>query len=83
MSRDVMVVSGVRTPIGDFGGALKDVAPTALGAQVVREAMARAGVAGAEVEHVVFGSVIHTEAKDMYLARVAALEAGVAQSARR
>ncbi len=81
MSRDVMVVSGVRTPIGDFGGALKDVAPTALGAQVVREAMARAGVAGAEVEHVVFGSVIHTEAKDMYLARVAALEAGVAQSA--
>ncbi|MDE2005117.1 MAG: acetyl-CoA C-acyltransferase family protein [Rhodospirillales bacterium] len=81
MSREVLVVSGVRTPIGDFGGALKDVPPTELGAQVVREALRRAEVEGAEVEHVVFGSVIHTEAKDMYLARVAALNAGVAQSA--
>ncbi len=81
MQREVMVVSGVRTPIGDFGGALKDVAPTALGAQVVREALERAGVAGAEVGHVVFGNVIHTEPKDMYMARVAALDAGVTQDA--
>ncbi len=81
MSREVLVVSGVRTPIGDFGGALKDVPPTELGAQVVREALARAEVAGAEVDHVVFGNVIHTEAKDMYFARVAALGAGVAQAA--
>ncbi len=81
MSREVMVVSGVRTPIGDFGGALRDVPPTELGAQVVREALARAEVAGEEVGHVVFGNVIHTEAKDMYLARVAALNAGVTQSA--
>ncbi len=79
MQRDVMVVSGVRTAIGDFGGALKDIPPTELGAQVVREALARAGVAGAEVGHVVFGNVIHTEPKDMYLSRVAALDAGVAQ----
>ncbi|MGC8478210.1 MAG: acetyl-CoA C-acyltransferase family protein [Acetobacteraceae bacterium] len=71
----------MRTPIGDFGGALREVPPTELGAQVVREALARAEVAGEEVGHVVFGNVIHTEAKDMYLARVAALHAGVAQSA--
>jgi acetyl-CoA C-acetyltransferase len=81
MQRDVMVVSGVRTAIGDFGGALKDMAPTALGSQVVREAMARAGVAGAEVGHVVFGNVIHTEPKDMYMARVTAMGAGVTQDA--
>jgi acetyl-CoA C-acetyltransferase len=79
MERDVVVVSGVRTAIGDFGGGLKDVPPTELGAQVVREALSRAGVAGDEVGQVVFGNVIHTEAKDMYLARVAALNAGVAQ----
>ena len=76
---EVFIVSGVRTAIGDFGGALKDMAPTALGAQVVRAALERAGVAGAEVGHVVFGHVIHTEPRDMYMARVAALDAGVAQ----
>ena len=79
MQREVVVVSGVRTAIGDFGGGLKDVAPTELGAQVVREALSRAGVAGDEVGQVVFGNVIHTEPKDMYLARVAAMNAGVAK----
>jgi acetyl-CoA C-acetyltransferase len=81
MQREVVVVSGARTAIGDFGGALKDVPPTELGAQVAREALSRAEVDGKEVGHVVFGSVIHTEAKDMYLARVAALNAGVSQDA--
>jgi acetyl-CoA C-acetyltransferase len=81
MQREVVVVSGARTAIGDFGGALRDVPPTELGAQVAREALSRAGVDGKEVEHVVFGSVIHTEAKDMYLARVAALNAGISQEA--
>jgi acetyl-CoA C-acetyltransferase len=81
MQREVYIVSGVRTAIGDFGGSLKDIPPTELGAQVTREAISRAGVAGDEVQHVVFGNVIHTEAKDMYLARVAALNAGVTQDA--
>ncbi|MEM5386087.1 beta-ketothiolase BktB [Paraburkholderia phymatum] len=81
MQREVVVVSGVRTAIGDFGGSLKDFAPTELGARVVREALSRANVDGDEVGHVVFGSVIHTEPKDMYLARVAALNGGVAQHA--
>jgi acetyl-CoA C-acetyltransferase len=81
MQREVVVVSGVRTAIGDFGGGLKDVAPTDLGAQVVREALSRAGVAGEEVGQVVFGNVIHTEAKDMSFARVAALNGGVTQDA--
>ena len=81
MQREVMVVSGVRTAIGDFGGALKDMAPTALGSQVVREALERAEVAGTEVGHVVFGNAIHTDPKDMYMARVAAMGAGVTQDA--
>ncbi len=81
MQREVVVVSGIRTAIGDFGGSLKDFAPTELGARVVREALSRAQVNGDEVGHVVFGNVIQTEPKDMYLARVAALNAGVAQHA--
>ena len=81
MQREVFIVSGVRTAIGDFGGSLKDLPPTELGARVTREALSRAGVAGAEVQHVVFGNVIHTEAKDMYLSRVAAVNAGITQDA--
>jgi len=75
--REVVVVSGVRTAIGDFGGALKDFAPTDLGARCVREALSRAKVAPEEVGHVVFGSVIHTEPKDMYLSRVCAVNGGI------
>jgi acetyl-CoA C-acetyltransferase len=79
MQREVVVVSGVRTAIGDFGGSLKDFSPTDLGARVVREALARAQVSGDDVGQVVFGHVINTEPKDMYLARVAALNGGVGQ----
>ena len=75
--REVVVVSGVRTAIGDFGGSLKDFAPTELGARCVREALARAKVAPDEVGHVVFGNVIHTEPKDMYLSRVCAINGGI------
>jgi len=79
-NREVVVVSGVRTAVGDFGGSLKDFSPTQLAATVVREATARAGVGGEDVHHVVFGNVIHTEPRDMYLARVAAIEGGLAHS---
>ncbi len=78
--REVVVVSGVRTAIGDYGGALKDFAPTELGARVVREAVSRAKLEASEIGHVVFGNVVHTEAKDMYLARVAALNGGLPQA---
>ncbi len=77
MQREVVVVSGVRTAIGTFGGALKDVPPTQLGATVTREALARAKVEGQDVGHVVFGHVINTEPRDMYLARVAAVDGGI------
>ena len=75
--REVVVVSGVRTAIGDYGGGLKDLAPTELAASVVREAVSRAKVAPEEVGHVVFGNVIHTEPKDMYLSRVATINGGL------
>jgi acetyl-CoA C-acetyltransferase len=76
MSREVVVVSAVRTAIGTFGGSLKDIAPTDLAAQVVRESLARASVDGKDVGHVVFGHVVNTEPKDMYLSRVAAIHGG-------
>lgn len=79
MTREVVVVSGVRTAIGTFGGSLKDVAPIDLGALVVRESLARAGVPGQEVGHVVFGHVVNTEPRDMYLSRVAAIQGGCSQ----
>ena len=79
MSREVVVVSAVRTAIGTFGGSLKDIPPTELGATVVRESLARAGVDGKDVGHVVFGHVVNTEPKDMYLSRVAAINGGVGE----
>ena len=75
IGRDVVVLSGARTAIGSFGGSLRDVSPTALGAIVIREAVKRAGVTPAEIGQVVFGNVIHTEPRDMYLSRVSALDA--------
>jgi len=72
-----VVVSGVRTAIGDYGGSLKELAATRLGATAIREAVARSKVAPESVGHVVMGGVIHGEAKDMYLSRVAAVEAGI------
>jgi len=81
MQREVVIVSSVRTAIGKFGGSLKDVPPTELAALVVREVLARARLAGDQVGHVVFGNVIATEPKDMYMARVAAINGGVSEAA--
>jgi len=75
--REVVVLSGVRTAIGDYGGSLKDVPPTALGATAIREAVARAKIDPATVGHLVLGSVIHGEARDMYISRVAAVDGGL------
>ena len=79
MTREVVVVSGVRTAIGTFGGSLKDTPPTELAALVLREALTRARVDGKDVGHVVFGHVVNTEPKDMYLSRVAAINGGCAE----
>lgn len=75
--REVVILSGVRTAIGDYGGGLKDIPPTELAAKCVREAVSRAKVDPKEVGHVVFGNVIHGEAKDMYLSRVACVNGGL------
>ena len=76
-AHEVVFLSGVRTAIGDFGGSLKDQPPCDLGAKVVSEAVSRAGLEGKDVGHVVFGNVIHTEARDMYLARVCSVNGGI------
>ena len=81
MSDDILILSGVRTAIGTFGGALKDVPPAKLGSIVIAEAMARAGIEPADVDHVFMGQVIPTIAQDAYLARVAALGADIPVSA--
>jgi acetyl-CoA C-acetyltransferase len=80
MNKEVVVVGGVRTAIGKFGGSLKDIAPTELATIVVRETLARTGVEAAHVDHVVFGNVIATEPKDLYLSRVAAINAGIPET---
>jgi acetyl-CoA C-acetyltransferase len=77
MTREVMILSGVRTAIGGYGGSLKDVPPSVLGATCVREAVKRSGVKPADIGHVVFGNIIHTDAHDHYLARVAAINGGL------
>lgn len=80
MSREVVVVAAARTAIGTFGGSLKNSPPTELGALVVKETLSRAGVDGKDVGHVVFGHVVNTEPKDMYLSRVAAINGGCAEA---
>ena len=73
----VYIVSGTRTAIGSFGGSLKDHRPAQLGGLVIGEALRRGGIAPDQVQHVVMGQVIQTMPKDAYVARVAAVEAGI------
>jgi acetyl-CoA C-acetyltransferase len=75
--RDVVILSAVRTALGKFGGALKDIPPTELAGDVVRESVKRSGLASSEIGNLAFGHVIHTDAKDMYISRVAALRGGL------
>ncbi len=81
MQQDIVILDGARTAIGTFGGSLAAIPPTALAAHVAKEAMRRAGVEGGQIGHVVFGHVINTEPRDMYLSRVAGIEAGVPETA--
>jgi len=75
--REVVILSGVRTAIGDYGGSLKDIAPSELAARVVKEAVSRAKVDPKDVGQCVIGNVIHTEPKDMYISRLACVNGGL------
>jgi acetyl-CoA C-acetyltransferase len=76
-NREVVILSGARTAIGDYGGSLKDIPPSELGALVVREAVARAKVDPKDIGQCVIGNVIHTEPRDMYISRLAAVNGGL------
>ncbi|NIZ12835.1 acetyl-CoA C-acyltransferase family protein [Phaeobacter sp. HF9A] len=77
---DIVILDGARTAIGTFGGALAGVAPIDLGTVVAKAAMERSGVEPGQIGSVVYGHVINTEPRDMYLSRVAAMQAGVPES---
>jgi len=81
MAREVVVLSGVRTAIGGYGGSLQNTPPSEMAATCVKEAIKRSGVKADEVGHVVFGNIIHTDAHDHYLARVAGVNGGVPHEA--
>jgi len=74
---DIVILGGARTAIGGFGGALAGTSPIELGTVVAKAAMERAGVDPAQIGHVALGHVINTEPKDMYVSRVAAMQAGI------
>jgi len=77
--RDIVILDGARTPIGTFGGSLANTAPIDLAASVTKAAIERSGVEPSQIGHVAFGHVINTEPRDMYLSRVAALDAGISE----
>ncbi|MEL6642499.1 MAG: acetyl-CoA C-acyltransferase family protein [Pseudomonadota bacterium] len=78
---DIVLLDGARTAIGTFGGSLAATPPIELGATAAKAALERSGVDGAQIGHVAFGHVINTEPRDMYLSRVASMDAGVPDTA--
>ncbi len=77
---DIHILSGARTAIGGFGGSLASLPPIDLATVAAKAALERAGRSGADIGTVVFGHVLNTEPRDMYLSRVAAMQAGVPDS---
>lgn len=77
---DIVILAGARTPIGSFGGALSTLPPIETATHVTRAAMERAGVTPDQIGTVVFGHVLNTEPRDMYLSRVAAMQAGIPET---
>ena len=77
---EIFILSGARTPIGTFGGALSAMPPIDLAAHAMRAAIDRAGVQPGQIGHVVMGHIINTEPRDMYLSRVAAMNAGIPET---
>ena len=77
---DIVILDGARTAIGTFGGSLAGTPPIDLGTAVAKAAMQRSGVEGGQIGNVVFGHVINTEPRDMYLSRVAAMQAGIPET---
>ena len=77
---DIVILGSARTAIGAFGGSLARTTPIDLASSVAKGALDRANVDGGQIGHVAFGHVINTEPKDMYVSRVAAINAGVPDS---
>ena len=78
--KDIVILDGARTAIGTFGGSLAGTPPIELGTVAAKAALERSGVEGGQIGHVAFGHVINTEPRDMYLSRVAAMQAGIPES---
>jgi acetyl-CoA C-acetyltransferase len=77
---EIYILSAARTAIGSFGGSLAGTPPIETAAHVARAAIERAGIEAGQVDQVVFGHVLNTEPRDMYLSRVAAMSAGVPEA---
>ncbi len=80
MKNEILILGSARTPIGTFGGSLSQISATSLGSKVSIEAIKRSNIEASQIGNVVFGHVINTEPKDMYLSRIAAINAGIPET---